>query len=475
MAELGIPGVLPIYTISFFCILSLLIDALIPRSSMISFHLSWIGFILTAAAALFSASDMDIVFSGMIVTGSYSAFFDFIFAIAGFLTVLSAHNYLEKFHFELDEFYSLTLLAVSGMIIIAHAHNFLVLFIGIEIMSIAFYILAAYMRNKALSVEAGLKYFLIGAFFSGFLMYGIALIYGNFASLDYGHIFERITQNNLNFPLLLSVGVLFLLVALSFKAAIFPFHFWVPDVYHGAPTVVTAMMSTGGKAAAFAAFLPIVFLFLPIVGEKIQLLLAILATFSMLYGNITAIVQQNVKRMLSYSSIAHAGYILIGVTAGHPAGFSAVAFYVVAYLFMQFGAFLVASTLESQYGKNLEISDYRGLGKRHPVLASCMAIFMLSLTGIPPLAGFFGKYYLFTAAIDAGFLWLAIIGVIASVISAYFYLGLIVAMFFSTEEPSTLPQPRIGIATVPLWLTTTMVFLLGIYPTALLEIAQQLF
>ncbi len=472
--DIALWGALPIYFISAWAVISLLVDAF-SKNSRVSFHFAWIGLLLTAIAAVGSFPYEGAAFSGMIATGHYAAFFDVLFAIGGLLTVLAAHPYLERLQFELDEFYSLTLFAIAGMMLIAHANNLLVLFIGIEVMSISFYILAGYFRNKTLSVEAGIKYFLLGAFMSGFLMYGIALVYGATASLHYGAILHATTTGSLSFPTLLIIGATFLVIALSFKAALFPFHFWAPDVYQGAPTVVTGLMSTAGKAAAFAAFLPLAFVFLPQLQIKLQLLLAIIAALSMLYGNIVAITQQNIKRMLAYSSIAHAGYILIGIVAASPDGFAAVTFYATVYLFMQLGAFVLASVLEQQYGRHLEIQDYKGLYQRHPLLAGLMAVFMFSLTGVPPLAGFFGKYYLFVAAIESGFVWLAILGVVASVISAYFYLGLVVAMFFHTAPESSESSVPAGTAGITLAISTLMTFLFGFFPSLLLHVAQQLF
>ncbi len=468
-------GALPLYIISGWAILSLLVDALTPAGSRVGFHFAWLGFFLTAIAAAVSFPYEATLFSDMIVTGYYAAFFDALFAVAGLLTVFAAHPYLQRLQFELEEFYTLLLFAVAGMILIAHSNHLLMLFIGIEVMSISFYILAGYIRNKSLSVEAGLKYFLLGAFMSGFLMYGIALLYGSTASLEYAEILHATTAGSLSFPNLLLIGATFLVVALSFKAALFPFHFWAPDVYQGAPTVVTGLMSTAGKAAAFAAFLPIAFMLFPKLQLKLQLLLAVMAALSMLYGNIVAIAQQNVKRMLAYSSIAHAGYILIGIVAASPDGFAAVSFYAAIYLFMQLGAFVVAGLLERQYGQGLEIQDYKGLYQRHPVLASLMAVFMFSLTGVPPLAGFFGKYYLFLAAIESGFVWLAILGVIASVVSAYFYLGLVVAMFFQKDTQEQAVAVETGTASITLAITTIMTFLFGFFPSLLFQITQKLF
>jgi NADH-quinone oxidoreductase subunit N len=364
------------------------------------------------------------------------------------------------------------LFAVSGMILMAHANHLLIAFIGIEVMSVSFYVLSAYMRNHLLSVESGLKYFLLGAFSTGFLIYGMALVYGaTGGKMEYSAIRAAVSYGA-QMPLLLLAGTGLIIIGLSFKVSAFPFHVWSPDVYQGAPTIVTAFMSTGGKAAAFAAFIPLANALIPNGGPdsiKITHLLAILSAASMLYGNIAACAQQNVKRLLAYSSIAQAGYMMMGIVSGSGRGTSGLMFYLAAYLFTQMGAFIVASTLEHEYGKQLEFSDYAGLAKRHPLLAGVMSLFLFSLLGLPPFAVFFGKYYLFTAAIEAGYTWLALVGILASLISAYFYLGLIVAMYFRSHETGDIHPAQPGMAGVTIAIAVVGVILLGLVPAAVLR------
>jgi NADH-quinone oxidoreductase subunit N len=381
---------------------------------------------------------------------------------------------LQRENIEHDEFYSLVLFAVAGMMLIAHSNHLLILFIGIEVMSVSFYILSGYMRNNAKSVESSLKYFLLGAFATGFLVYGIALIYGSTGSMDYNQIALNINNNALNFPALLPVGIALIVIGLSFKAAAFPFHQWAPDVYQGAPTIVTAFMSTAGKAAAFAAFIPIVTVLMPAAPVKLQMIFAVMSAATMLIGNISALAQSNIKRMLAFSSVAHAGYIMMGLVSGSQYGYGGIVFYLTAYMFMQIGSFIIVAILERNGEKYLELSDYAGLSKRHPVLAAFMAIFMLSLAGIPPFAGFFGKYFLFTAAIDAGFLWLTLVGVLSSIISVYFYIGLIVKMYF-TEPEGQREDNEVGMSGLSLIITIAGVIVLGILPSGILSIASNLF
>ena len=381
---------------------------------------------------------------------------------------------MQRENIEHDEFYSLVLFAVAGMMLIAHSNHLLILFIGIEVMSVSFYILSGYMRNNAKSVESSLKYFLLGAFATGFLVYGIALIYGSTGSMDYNQIALNINNNALNFPALLPVGVALIVIGLSFKAAAFPFHQWAPDVYQGAPTIVTAFMSTAGKAAAFAAFIPIVTVLMPSAPAKLQMIFAVMSAATMLIGNISALAQSNIKRMLAFSSVAHAGYIMMGLVSGSQYGYGGIVFYLTAYMFMQIGSFIIVAILERNGEKYLELSDYAGLSKRHPVLAAFMAIFMLSLAGIPPFAGFFGKYFLFTAAIDAGFLWLTLVGVLSSIISVYFYIGLIVKMYFTEPEGQRVDN-EVGMSGLSLIITIAGVIVLGILPSGILSIASNLF
>ncbi len=471
----------PIPLLSVLATLAMVIDALKRDSARFTFGFSIFSLLaaMTAAVSTMLLPHGITAFAGMITGGGYGAYFDVVFCLGGLLTLLAARPFLQDSHTEHDEFYTLILFAVCGMMLIAHANNLLILFIGIEIMSVCFYILTGYLRTSKFSVEAALKYFLLGAFATGFLVYGMALIYGSAGSLDYNGIFMAIQQGTMRFPALLLIGTGLLIVGLAFKTAVFPFHQWAPDVYQGAPTVVTAFMSTAGKAAALSEFIPVIAILTPAgeteVGSKIPMLLAVMSAATMLVGNISALVQKNAKRMLAYSSVAHAGYLMMGLVAGTVKGATGIVFYVTAYMFMQIGAFIVISVLErgnEETYRNLE--DFSGLGKRHPVMAALMSIFMLSLAGIPPFAGFFGKYYLFTAAIEAGYTWLTIVAVISSVISAYFYIGLIVIMYFR-ESSETEQDAKPGIASIALIVSTVGAIVLGLVPEVLAKVARSLF
>lgn len=464
----------PFTFLSVMAIIAMVLDALIVNSSRITFIFSAITLLISGILGISTFGLHGIGFNGMVTGGGFAAYFDILFSIGGLLTILTSRQYLQRENIEHDEFYSLVLFAVAGMMLIAHSNHLLILFIGIEVMSVSFYILSGYMRNNAKSVESSLKYFLLGAFATGFLVYGIALIYGSTGSMDYNQIALNINNNALNFPALLPVGVALIVIGLSFKAAAFPFHQWAPDVYQGAPTIVTAFMSTAGKAAAFAAFIPIVTVLMPSAPVKLQMIFAVMSAATMLIGNISALAQTNIKRMLAFSSVAHAGYIMMGLVSGSQYGYSGIVFYLTAYMFMQIGSFTIVAILERNGEKYLELSDYAGLSKRHPVLAAFMTIFMFSLAGIPPFAGFFGKYFLFTAAIDAGFLWLTLVGVLSSIISVYFYIGLIVKMYF-TEPEGQREDNEVGMSGLSLIITIAGVIVLGILPSGILSIASNLF
>ncbi len=465
-------AVLPLVLIGLTAVLVMLLDALIRQSTTLSFWVSILGLLATAAAGAATLSFSGTVFSGMLVAGGVAAVFDILMSLAGVLTLLAARPYLQREGREYDEFYALLLFAVAGAIILAHAAHLLVFFLGIELMSVSFYVLAGYFRTQLRSVEAALKYFLLGAFATGFLLYGIAMVYGSSGALGYESIRAHLQQGTA-LPTLLLIGVGLLLIGIGFKLAIVPFHQWAPDVYQGAPTVVTAFMSTVGKAAVVIALVPLFQTLQPAVGTKLQIAIAVLSAVTILLGNIVAVVQSNIKRMLAYSSIAHAGYLLMGLVAQSERGWAGMLFYAAAYLFMQLGAFVVVAIVERENEQRLELNDYAGLSRRHPVLAALMAIFLFSLTGLPPFAGFFGKYYLFTAAIEAGYTWLTIVAVVGTMISAYFYLGVLVAMYF--REPHEAPEPaHSGTAAVTLWLSTVAVLALGIFPSTFLQLLERL-
>ncbi|MEJ5245369.1 MAG: NADH-quinone oxidoreductase subunit N [Bacteroidota bacterium] len=477
----------PIFFLSATGILLVISDALTGKNKVINYIFAIIILSLTIGSSGWillnqyykEASSLASypITMGMLAYNGYAYIFDVIFGVAALLTIIAAREYNERAEFEYKEFYSLVVLATVGMMMIAHSADLLLMFIGIEFMSITFYVLAGYFRKKITSVEAALKYFLLGAFASGFLLYGIALIYGATGTLTFQTISQKILAQDYN-NLYLILGITLVFIGLSFKIAAFPFHQWAPDVYHGAPTVISGFLSTAGKAAAIFAFIligkNIMFVAIRTLDSNhiitLQNILAVLSAATMLVGNITAIAQNNVKRMLAYSSVAHAGYMLMGIVANTPDGWAGASFYATVYVFMQIGSFAIVANLEGKDGEYLDFSHYSGLYKTRPFVSVMMVVFLLSLAGIPPFAGFFGKYYIFKSAINAGYLWLTIVGIVSSLISVYFYLRLLIYIYFREASEQVLHTSEPRAAGFTLLISAALTVLLGVFPSYLIEL-----
>ncbi|MFQ5899076.1 MAG: NADH-quinone oxidoreductase subunit N [Candidatus Methylomirabilia bacterium] len=409
-------------------------------------------------------------FRGMVVLDDYALFFDVVIAYATGLVLLLSMDYTRRNGIEAGEYYALICFSATGMMLMASAGDLIVIFLALELMSLSLYVLAGFFSGRLTSGESSMKYFLLGAFASGFLLYGIALIYGATGTTSVSQM--ALASGGVLGDPLMAAGVGFLLVGFSFKIASVPFHMWAPDVYEGAPTSVAALIATGSKAAAFAALLRVLLLGLQPAQEQWAALLWVVAVLTMTVGNVVAIAQSNLKRMLAYSSVAHVGYALVGVVAGGALGHGAVLFYLLVYTFTTVGAFGVILLLERGRREAVNLSDYSGLATRHPILALVLSLFLLSLVGIPPTAGFVGKFYLFGAAIRAGYIWLAVLAVLNSAVAAYYYLRLIVYMYMREPEavptayaPSLAGGLALGIA---LW----AVFQLGLMPAPLFDLAQ---
>jgi NADH-quinone oxidoreductase subunit N len=403
----------------------------------------------------------ETAFSGALSLDQFAAYFNIIFLLGAFLSVIISRDYLSNTNKYSNEFFALILFSTSGMMILSSAKEFMSLFLGFEIMSISVYILAAFNRKSARSTEAGIKYLILGGFSSAILLYGIALLYGASGSVYLDEIVSKFDPTN---PLFLA-GSALVLVGFIFKIGAFPLHQWVPDVYEGAPMPVTAFMSVGVKAAAFAILLRVIFEGFSEIQISIMPVLWIVAVFTMIVGNIAAIAQKSIKRMLAYSSIAHAGYALVGVVAaygGDKLAVSSVIYYLFAYMFMNLGAFGVLAYL-SRDGKECEtFDDISGLWRKRPYLALALGVFMFSLAGIPPTLGFFAKYRLFLSAVQADFYWLAVIGILSSVVSAYYYLRVLVYAYMK-EETTTFPSFKFASSVVLIFLCIgTLV--LGVFP-----------
>lgn len=409
-------------------------------------------------------------FSGMFVLDDYAIFFKMLFYAAAGLAVLISMNYIKIEGIEMGEYYALILFAVTGMMIMASGADLISIYLGLELMALSVYILAGFMRNSVKSNEAALKYFLLGAFSSGILLYGIATIYGITGTTNLKEIAGFLATGQYSRTALL-LAMALIMAGFAFKVAAAPFHMWAPDVYEGAPTSVTAFMSVGPKAAAFSAFVRIFTEAFPAVQPDWTIAISMLAVLSMVIGNIVAISQTNIKRMLAYSSIAHAGYALIGFVAWGPQGISSVMLYLLIYTFMNIGAFGVIIMLRKGGVAGDNIEDLRGLGKKKGMAALLMLVFMFSLAGIPPTAGFVGKFSIFMAALNAGYLWLALVGVATSAVSAFFYLRIVKVMYMDD------PEGEFDLATSPgmslaMAIAVVAVIYLGMYPADVIEFAK---
>jgi NADH-quinone oxidoreductase subunit N len=399
--------------------------------------LSLLGIVLAGAAAVWLSLGEAQQFQNMAVADGYSLAFMLVILAAAALAVLLAQATVPHISPQAGAYYALLLLSVAGMMFMGAALDLLVVFLALEILSLALYILVGFNRDEPRSAEASLKYFLLGAFASGFFLYGVALIYGATATTNLPAIATALASSSVTgLPgeaFYLYAGTAMLLIGFGFKVAMAPFHMWTPDAYQGAPTPVTAFMSVATKAAAFAAFMRVFVLALPAAQSQWSWAIAVLAALTMTLGNLAALRQTSLKRMLAYSSIAHAGYALVGLVPGTSQGVSAVLFYMVTYTFMNLGAFAVVTALERLGENDVLNGRFAGLADRQPALAAAMAVFMFSLAGVPPFAGFFAKFFVFSAAMAEGWGWLVLIGVVNSVISAFFYLGITVQMYFRKE------------------------------------------
>ena len=462
----------PVLILSVTALVLLVIDLLPPRHR--KEHVGVVGLagvVLSLVASLYLWGADEQAFRGMVVLDGFAIFFNLVIGFAVGLVLLLSLDYVRRQGAESGEFYILVLLSAVGMTLMASAGDLIIVFLGLETMSLALYVLAGTFKSRIESAEASMKYFLLGAFASGFFLYGIALIFGAAGSTNLDRIGVAVAGGAGRDPLLL-VGFGLLVVGFGFKISSVPFHMWASDVYQGAPTSVTALIATGSKAAAFAALLRVLLSALRPAQADWALLLWGLAVLSMTVGNVVAIAQQNVKRMLAYSSIAHVGYILVGVVAGGSLGNASVLFYLLVYTFTTAGAFGVILLLERNGREAVEVGDLAGLASRHPVMALVLSVFLLSLIGIPPTAGFVGKFYLFGAAVRAGYIWLAVIGVLNSAVAAYYYLRIIVVMYMRDPEGApTEVSPSLA-GTLALFVALCGVIWLGIMPAPYLDLAQ---
>jgi NADH-quinone oxidoreductase subunit N len=409
----------------------------------------------------------------MVAVDKYAVFFRLvILAIAVIGVTFSAH-YLGRTGERRGEFYSLLLFATSGMMLLSSAADLIVVFLALEVLSLSLYVMTGFSRTRLAAQEASLKYFLLGAFSSAFLLYGIAMAYGATGTTSLGGMADALSGETGSLTLALTASAL-LLVGFAFKVAAVPFHMWTPDVYQGAPSPVTGFMAAGTKVAGFAALVRVSSIALGPLAWELTLAVGLIAVLTMFVGSILAIAQDDVKRMLAYSSIAHAGFVLVGVAAANHEGVTGAMFYLVAYAAMILGAFGVVILVSRIGEQHTSLRSYRGLGRRSPLLAGLLAVFLLSLAGLPPTAGFLAKFFVFQAAVNAGLEWLVILAVVASVVAAYFYLRVLVLLYMqdpepadASERPVAAPAPGLAVG-----VAAAITLVLGVLPGLVLDPIQ---
>ncbi len=438
-------------------------------------YIAFVGVAAALVAAVLGRSFQGPAFSGMVTIDGFAVFFRVLVLAVALLIVMMSFGYLRREGAESGEYYALLLYSVAGQCIMAAANELIVLFIGLEISSIASYVLAGYLRREKLGNEASAKYFLLGSFASAFLLYGIALIYGTAGSTSLVEI-HRILSNPQVAPsgLLVGTAAALMFVGFGFKVSAAPFQVWAPDVYQGAPTPVTAFLAAGPKAAAFAIFLRVYMTAFSAISDRWQPIVWTSALLTMVVGNFAALTQTNVKRLLAYSSIAHAGYVMVAITAHSETGTAAAMFYLAAYVAMNIGAFAVVSYFSRTGEKFVNIEDFAGLGWRQPATAALFGIFLLSLIGVPLTGGFFAKFYVFKAALDAHLDWLTVLGLLNSAVAAYYYLRLLVVMYMQEPGESTKDLPPVPAGTnAVIWSTAALTLILGIFPSLVLNFAER--
>jgi len=468
--------ILPVLVLSIWALLVLLIDLWIPAEKKhITALLSAVGLIAAGAAVYTRTGKTSSAISGMVIWDGFSFVLIILFLLSGLTAIAISHDYLKRNAAERGEYYILLLFSIAGMILMVTANDLIMVFLALELLSIPLYILAGFFRDRLSSEEAALKYFLLGTFSSAFLLFGIAWIYGATGSMNFNGILAAVQAGSAN-SLLLLIGAALLLVGFGFKIGVFPFHSWVPDVYNGAPTPVSGFMTVATKAAGFAGLLRVFVLLFPAQAPVISVIFWVLAAASMIFGNVVAISQTNIKRLLAYSSIANAGYILMAFVPYGSSGMAkeavaAALFYLLAYTLTALSAWAVVTALEPVGSEGLSLDDLSGLGRKYPWLAGALLISMLSFTGVPLTMGFWGKFYLFKTAVDGGQLILALIGLLTSLVSAYYYLRVVMFAWFKPGDPQVQPGRWASLVAV---LMAAGVLVLSFFPNPLLNFAAQM-
>ncbi len=459
---------LPEILLSVFGVLIMMLEAVARGKRTYLGVLALVAVAAAFAGNIWAYANSGPAFQNMIVVDGYGTFFRGLVLIVGLLCILTSFSYLEREQAQSGEYYALILFSLVGQCILATSSDLIMVFIGLEISSIATYILAGFLRDDRRNNESALKYFLLGSFATAFLLYGIAWIYGLTGSTNLVEIRRALDQGTRP-AALVGLAMALLFVGFAFKVSVAPFQVWAPDVYQGAAAPVSAFMSAGPKAAAFAIFFRVFMTSFRPMNDRWVWLVWACALLTMVIGNFAALLQTNVKRLLGYSSIAHAGYVMVAFTAASDIGLSAAMFYLASYALMNIGAFAVISHVASRRERFVKIEDLAGLGRREPVTAALLAIFVFSLIGVPLTGGFFGKFYVFQAALDSHLVWLTVLGLINSAIAAYYYLKIIVAIYM--HEPSAameqLPRPAASLS-IAIWASAVGTLLLGIFPSSVL-------
>jgi NADH-quinone oxidoreductase subunit N len=467
------PALYPVLIVTVACFACLLLDAT-PRGARpgVLAATGALGVAGAVAASLLLWTGPATSFQGMLVVDGFALFLNLVIGAGVILVLLLSVGYVSRLGVEAGEYYALILFATVGMMLMAGGTDLLVIFLALELMSLSLYVLAGTFRTRPEGNEAALKYFLLGAFASGFFLYGIALLYGATGTTNLGRLGAALSAPDAVRDPMVLAGLALVLVGFGFKTSAVPFHQWAPDVYQGAPTTVAALIATGSKAAAVGALLRVLLAMYPLEADWFAALW-LLAALTMTVGNVAALVQSNVKRLLAYSSIAHVGYMLVGLAAGLGPGAPAVLFYLGVYAVASMGAFGTILLLQREGEEAVDLVAYGGLAGRHPVLALGLTVFLLALIGMPPTAGFVGKFYLFSAAIQQGLVWLAVLAVLNSVMAAYYYLRLIVYMYMREPEgaPTTALVPPA--AWIALLLSAWVTLQLGLWPGPVLAMARR--
>jgi NADH-quinone oxidoreductase subunit N len=475
MAPGELAAILPSALLAAWACALLIVDLFVPvRRRGITAGLTAVA-IVTAMVALGLLAGRQAVAPGsMVVADGTGAFFQIILLLGGLFGVALAFDYIRRTDIERGEYYILLLFSLSGMLLLTISSDLVMVFLGLELLSIPLYVLAGFALPKAASEESALKYFLLGAFSSSFIVFGIALTYGATGTTQLYAVAEQVLAGQADLPLLV-VGALMVLVSLAFKVAVVPFHMWTPDVYQGAPTSVVAFMTVGSKVAGFAVLLRVLTAAFPGLSPYWTQVAVWISALTMIWGNVAAVGQTNIKRMLAYSAIAHAGYVFMAVPAAAVPGltsqaYSAALFYLLAYSLTSLGAWGVVLAVEHSQGGGTDVEDFAGLGSRRPLLAAAMTIFMLSLTGVPPTFGFIAKFVLFQTAIEANLIGLALIGVLTTLVSAYYYLRVVVNMYMRSGLPEVRAERWLNL-TIGAMAIAVVVF--GLLPQPILQVAYR--